>query len=105
MYFDTPHGTVLAEIKSAKGRNYHSQIRKGVSQLFEYRFVYGAVVGTSPTLVLVMETHPQRSKGWLADYLDSLDITLAWKDPASSKLVSTRSIPPALKGIVHSPEE
>lgn len=105
MYFDTPHGTVLAEIKSANGRNYHSQIRKGVSQLFEYRFVYGAVVGTSPTLVLVMETHPQRSKDWLADYLDSLDITLAWKDPASSKLVSTRSIPPALKGIVHSPEE
>lgn len=102
IYFDTPNGTVLAEIKSANSGNYHSQIRKGVSQLFEYRFVYKDLIGMSPTFLLIVEVPPPRGKFWLIEYLETLGITLAWKDPQSSIFISNRSVPPALIGIVHS---
>lgn len=102
MYFDTSHEPVLAEIKSSNHKNYHSQIRKGISQLFEYRFIYDGLFGQCPTLALIMECPPPRSKNWLPEYLESLGIILAWKDAVSSQLVSNRSIPPALEGIVRS---
>lgn len=105
MYFDTTNGVVLAEIKSANGKNFHSQIRKGISQLFEYRFIYRDLIGPSVILLLITETPPTSSKTWLVEYLESLKITLAWQDSKSLKFFTSRSIPRALKGIVHSLKE
>lgn len=100
LYFETPQGTVLAEMKSCDSKTVHSQIRRGVSQLLEYRYVYQDVIGENPTLALIIETKPPRDKAWLIDFLASLDITLAWKTPWQETLVSSVQIPDALIGII-----
>lgn len=99
MYFDVPDGTVLAEIKSCTDSNFHSQLRKGISQLFEYRFLYKTLFGSGVTMLLLVETIPPRGKRWLIEYATSLGIVLAWKDH-SGALVSSCALPKALSGIV-----
>jgi hypothetical protein len=66
----------LFEMKSTTDRNYHAQIRRGISQLFEYRYIQHI---PAPILVLVTEQRPPRALRWIVDYLvDSLGILLAW---------------------------
>ena len=62
MYFEGSHGAVLVEIKSCTDSNFHSQVRKGISQLFEYRFLYRSLFGSEPKLVLLLETVPPKKK-------------------------------------------
>lgn len=100
MYFDVPDGTVLAEIKSCTDSNFHSQLRKGISQLFEYRFLYKTLFGSETTLLLLVETIPPKAKRWLIGYAESLGIVLAWKEPVSGTLVSSSKLPKTLAGIV-----
>lgn len=100
MYFTTPAGTVLAEMKSCHSRNLRSQIRRGVSQLFEYRFVYRKLLGNQVAMVLVVESPPSVRKRWLVQYLESVGITLAWKETGTDRFVTTVAVGPALAGIV-----
>jgi hypothetical protein len=100
IFFDTPHGPVLAEIKSCTDNNFHSQIRKGVSQLFEYRFLNKSLFSSEFILLLLVETVPPKEKIWIVDYLLSVGILLAWKDASTQTIVTTCSIPPALAGII-----
>ena len=100
MYFKTPAGTVLAEMKSCHERNLHSQIRRGVGQLLEYQFVYGTLLGEPVAPLLVIETRPPGEKAWLVDYLRTLGITLAWKEPRGTRLLTTTAIPALLTGLV-----
>lgn len=100
IYFDTPHGSVLAEVKSCVATNFHAQARKGISQLFEYRFLYAKALQRGPTLLLLMENEPPRRKAWLARYLSSLHVTLAWRDPKSKRIGTTSKIPPSLSKIL-----
>ena len=100
MYFVTPHGTVLAEMKSCDIGNIHSQIRKGVSQLFEYQYVYRKILGRNPLLVLIVEAEPIGNKSWLIGYLQSLGIFLIWKDPSGRQLVTMSPQHKALRGFV-----
>ena len=100
LYFETPHGMVLAEMKSCDSKSVHSQVRKGVSQLYEYRYIYHDILGDDPALALIVETKPPRDKAWLIDYLASLGIVLAWKKPWEEVLVSSAQIPDALNGII-----
>lgn len=101
MYFTTPRGSVLAEMKSCVRTNLHSQIRRGVSQLFEYRFLFRDLIGSSnPSLVLVVELPPARDQSWLVKYLESLGILLVWKDPDADRLVSPSPVAGPLAGIV-----
>ena len=58
MFFDTSEGTVLAEIKSCNQTNLHSQVRRGVSQLLEYRYVYCAEWTAPVSLLLAQLPHP-----------------------------------------------
>ena len=103
MYFETPHGSVLTEMKSCDSSNIHAQIRKGISQLFEYRYVYRETLGKDPLLVLIIETAPLADKAWLVEFLQSLKIVLAWKQPGTEILASTCRLPQALEGIVLPP--
>jgi hypothetical protein len=100
LFFETPHGTVLAEMKSCDGKNLHSQVRRGVSQLLEYSFLYREVLGQDPVLVLIVETPPPAEKAWLREFLASLDITLAWKKPWEEQLVASSPVPKALTDII-----
>lgn len=101
MFFRTPGGFVLAEMKSCRTQNFHAQVRRGVSQLLEYHYLYGKELGESVTRVLVVETCPTPDKHWLLSYLGDLGITLAWKESRADRLVTTGSIPSPLAGIVH----
>lgn len=100
MVLEAGSGHVLLEMKSCTHRNFHAQIRRAVSQLLEYRFVYREKLGKEVTLVIVAETSPPKSKLWLVDYLTSLGILLTWKKPAGQQLVTTADVPKQLAGIV-----
>lgn len=100
VYFDTPHGTVLTEVKSCTDTNFHSQVRKGISQLFEYRFLYEDVLKPKITMLLLMETKPPRNKRWLVDYISTLGVILAWRDQKSKRIGTTSKIPATLSKIL-----
>ena len=98
MHFPTPHGHVLAEMKSCHDGNLHSQVRRGISQLLEYQFIYRKSLGNHVIPVLIIETQPISNHRWLIEYTESIGILLAWKD--GSRLVTTSNIPTALDGVV-----
>jgi hypothetical protein len=100
LFFETPDGWVIAEMKSCRPTNVHAQVRRGVSQLLEYAFVYRDDVGENPTRLLVLESEPPEPKRWIADYLASLGILLAWKVSGEDRIETTMEIPPALRGII-----
>lgn len=100
MHFAVADGHVLVEIKSCHRGNLHSQVRRGVAQLFEYRFRYTALLGDDPSLVLIIETVPANDQIWLIGYLESLGILLAWKESQSNRLIASSPIPTHLDGIV-----
>lgn len=100
LYFDTPAGAVLAEIKSCHEKNLHSQIRRGVGQLLEYLFVYREVLGDRVTLLLALESRPGGVKAWLMEYLESLGIVVVWKEVGGDRLVTTTTVPQSLDNVV-----
>jgi len=68
LYADIPgDGSFLFEIKSG-GENLLDQIRKGISQLYEYRFRYRKVIATETALCLVTKEEPV-SPPWMQEYL------------------------------------
>ena len=68
---------MLFEAKSCRPENLLSQIRKGVSQLYEYRYRHDELNGAK--LVLALESRPEGSLDWLLDYLvDDREIAVCW---------------------------
>ncbi len=56
----------LFEMKSTTDENAHAQIRRGVSQLYEYRYIQQV---EKAKLVLVVENPLPREVLWIEDYL------------------------------------
>jgi len=100
LYFQMADGSILGEVKSCHQNNLHSQVRRGVSQLLEYRFVYSDELVSPVSLLLVIETPPSARQQWLAEFLESLVITLCWREPNQDRLITTATIPPALAGLI-----
>jgi hypothetical protein len=66
------------EVKSLNGDNLLSQTRKGVSQLYEYRYRYQQVIGYDVKLCLVFPYEPT-SIPWLQEYLcKDREIAVIW---------------------------
>jgi hypothetical protein len=66
----------LFEMKSTTENNPHAQIRRGISQLYEYRYIQNI---PAAKLVLVIENPLPRRVGWLEDYLvQDRDVLLVW---------------------------
>ncbi|MCX6938919.1 MAG: AAA-associated domain-containing protein [Verrucomicrobia bacterium] len=66
----------LFEMKSTTEDNPHAQIRRGISQLYEYRYIQNI---PAAKLVLVIENPLPRRFGWLEDYLvQDRDVLLVW---------------------------
>jgi len=61
-------GNFLFEVKSLSYENLLSQTRKGLSQLYEYRYRYKNEVGDDVTLCLVFPREPN-DIDWLQEYL------------------------------------
>jgi hypothetical protein len=100
MFFDADTESVLAEIKSCTDSNFHGQVRKAISQLFEYRFLYKKLFKEDTTLLLVLETKPPKEKAWLVGYARSLGILMAWKNESSDAIITTCEVPAALTNVV-----
>lgn len=67
----------IFEMKSISGKSVHGQIRRGISQLYEYSYLHDM---PNATLCLVMEKKPRGKKEWLIDYLiNDRDIMVCWK--------------------------
>ena len=75
-------GSFIFEMKSG-GDNILDQIRKGISQLYEYRYRYKRAIGDDDiSLCLVLPEEPS-SIPWISDYIcQDRDINLCWFDEA-----------------------
>jgi hypothetical protein len=66
----------LFEMKSTTEDNPHGQVRRGLSQLYEYRYLQNI---PAPRLVLVLENPLPADEGWIKDYLiQDRGILLVW---------------------------
>jgi hypothetical protein len=66
----------LFEMKSTTESNAHAQIRRAISQLYEYRYMYTM---WSAKLVIVIEQPPPRDLQWIVDYVVAdRKLLLAW---------------------------
>lgn len=66
----------LFEMKSTTDRNVHSQIRRAISQLYEYRYLQQFAAAK---LVIVIENPPPDEKRWILDYVvKDRDLLIAW---------------------------
>ena len=57
----------LFEMKSITDKNAHVQMRKSLSQLYEYRFLQNV---SDAKLVVVLETHLPKDLWWMVDYFE-----------------------------------
>ena len=72
------YGSFIFEIKSIISDNLLSQTRKGLSQLYEYRYRYSSKISTDTTLCLVYPKDPTEIN-WLQEYLcNDRDIAICW---------------------------
>ncbi|GAM73245.1 hypothetical protein JCM19241_2700 [Vibrio ishigakensis] len=70
----------IFEVKSITSNNLLSQTRKGISQLYEYRYRYQNVIGYDVKLFLVYPHEPQ-SIPWLQEYLcEDRGVGIIWFD-------------------------
>ena len=66
----------LFEMKSTTETNPHAQIRRGLSQLYEYRYIQNV---QSAKLVLVLENPLPKENRWMEDYLiNDRGVLLIW---------------------------
>ena len=68
---------MLFEVKNCRPENLLSQVRKGVSQLYEYRYRHDEL--NEAKLVLALESRPIGQLDWLVDYLvEDRTIAICW---------------------------
>jgi hypothetical protein len=66
----------LFEMKSTTDINVHSQIRRAVSQLYEYRYLQQV---PTAKLVVIIENPPPAEKKWIVDYIvRDRKLLIAW---------------------------
>jgi hypothetical protein len=75
----SPDQTILFEMKSCTAGNVRSQIRRAVSQVLEYSYLYRDEIPADTLLCVVVERKPRGRDAWLIGYLESLEICLVWK--------------------------
>jgi hypothetical protein len=76
LFCQREHDAVIFEIKSITERNWLDQIRKAVSQLYEYRFVHGL---NGAHLCIVLSQQPYQE--WVLEYLErDRSISVCWLD-------------------------
>jgi hypothetical protein len=68
----------IFEMKSTNEKNERSQIRKGISQLYEYQYIQNL---SRANLVLVIENPLTNENRWIIDYIENTrGIMLVWSD-------------------------
>lgn len=78
--------TLICEMKSCTAAAVRPQLRRAVSQLLEYRYLYRHKLAKDVRLCAVIERQPRKSTQWLVGYLTELKIGLIWKNDEKDKL-------------------
>lgn len=87
----------IFEMKSTTPKNVRDQMRKGISQLYEYRYLQN---NPSAILILVIDSQLQQNNVWFRDYLyNDREIRLVWD--GSDNLFSTDSVRQELTFLFH----
>lgn len=87
--------SIMFEMKTVSGNNLHTQTRKAVAQLLEYRYVYQLA---PVTLCLVLEHPATNILSWLYDFMIDIDIHVCW--PKEQKVECPDTSRDALKRLV-----
>lgn len=74
------HEAVLFEMKSSSAKATRTQLRRALSQVLEYRYLYRDKLPATVHLCVVIERRPRGVKEWMIDYLASLGVGLIWKN-------------------------
>jgi hypothetical protein len=104
IFYTCDVGSVIVEVKSCTHNNIHAQVRKGISQLYEYRYIYGTDLTAPVHLLLALEVQPTRDSRWLIDYLQSIGIIVSWIDSPSGLFRTSAPVVGVLDGIVQQNE-
>jgi hypothetical protein len=83
----------LFEVKSTTEKNAREQVRRGVSQLYEYRYLQNA---PHAKLVLLLENRFARDLEWMLEYLVSDRQVLVVWDGDGDKLHCPKSLEPEI---------
>jgi hypothetical protein len=90
---ETALGSILFEMKSCQIGSTRSQIRRAVSQVFEYSYIYRNRVKHTIQPCIVVERRPRGIDEWLIEYVEFLKVALVWKKDRSDELeCSKRSL-------------
>lgn len=89
---------ILFEMKSCTAPNLRSQVRRAISQVLEYMYLYRDKLPAGTMSCIVVERKPRGRDAWLIGYLESLEICLVWKKDKSdhfgcSPATKTRLLP------------
>lgn len=88
--------SILFEMKSCSIAAVRGQLRRAISQLLEYRYIYRRTLNKNVRMCIVLERKPRGGASWLLGYVESLDLGLIWKNdrddrfnctPATKKLL------------------
>lgn len=94
---DSDNISLLFEMKSSSLDAIRSQLRRAISQLLEYRYLYRKKLKATVFLCAVLERKPRGRIAWLTGYLDDLGIGLIWKNDQNNRLNCTS----ATKKLLH----
>lgn len=92
--------SLLFEMKSSSLDAIRSQLRRAVSQLLEYRYLYRKKLKATVLLCVVLERKPRGRIAWLAGYLDNLGIGLIWKNDQNNQLNCTSATKRLLRDVL-----
>jgi hypothetical protein len=82
----TPLGTILFEVKSCHIGSTRLQLRRAISQVLEYSYVYRDRVKQPIQPCIVVERRPREMDEWLIEYVEFLKVALVWKNDLSNEL-------------------
>ena len=71
---------ILFEMKSSGPKATRSQVRRALSQVLEYRYLYREKLPPVVHLCIVIERKPRGVQEWLINYLAALGVGLIWKN-------------------------
>ena len=97
---DSLDTSILFEMKSCGLAAVRGQLRRAISQLLEYRFLYRDNLRPEVIICAVVERKPQGRLTWLISYVESLGIGLIWKNDQDDKLNCSDATSKLLVGIL-----
>lgn len=90
LFIENEAGTLLFEMKSCTLGSTRSQIRRAVSQVFEYPYLYRDDLTAPIQRCIVVERKPRGNDEWLIKYVEFLGIGLVWRRDNSKEFGCTK---------------